>query len=307
VPALLLLALAAADAPTSVALDLSALPDATYTELHGLALEKTIVLRLVQDGHAVVALRGPADVVIRVTAADGALVLRVDGCPVQRRVARGDGPLDETHLEAAQKASELVSICRSRATPAPASPPQQQEQAPTTSAPPPEPGPPLVPARSVGFGLSAGVAWRLYDADLAINADVWIPFLGRGWGIVSLQWTPSSVSQVTVNELQLTAGVGRSVVSWRALDLALLLQGGARVQFFQLTDASLPDPSGTLVSGVGELRAVLRWRFTRSLCLTVGLAGGFWAPSYDHFVNGSPIWVRSPLFLEGTLGIVWGR
>jgi hypothetical protein len=306
-PALLLIALAAADAPTSVALDLSALPDTAYTELHGLALEKTIVLRLVQDGHAVVALRGPADVVIRVTAADGALVMRVDGCPVQRRVVRGDGPLDETHLEAAQKASELVSICRTRATPAPAAPPPEA-QPPTASAAPPEPPPaPPAPTRSVALGLSAGVAWRLYDADLNINADVWIPFLGRGWGVVSLQWTPSSSLQVNVNELQLTAGIGRSVLSWRALDLALVLQGGARVQFFQLTDASLPDPSGTLVSGVGELRAVLRWRFTRSLALTVGLGGGFWAPSYDHFVNGSPVWVRSPLFLEGALGIVWGR
>jgi hypothetical protein len=151
------------------------------------------------------------------------------------------------------------------------------------------------------------VTWRLYAADVSITGDVWLPFAARAWGLVSLQWLPSSTPQLTVNELQLTVGLARNMLTFGTLDLALAVQGGARVQIFALTDASLPTPSGALFSGVGEIRAFLRWHFAHTLALAVGLGSGFWAPSYDHFVQGSPVWARSPLFLEGAAGIMWGR
>ncbi|MCA9625882.1 MAG: hypothetical protein KC731_42960 [Myxococcales bacterium] len=106
-----------------VAVDLRALDARNFEALDGTRLEQAMVVRLVQDGFAVVspeeAQADPSISVVAVRVDDeGQVVLeRALGRDILRRETAANGvPLEELHLELAQKASDLASLSISQAS-----------------------------------------------------------------------------------------------------------------------------------------------------------------------------------------------
>jgi hypothetical protein len=99
---------------TSVSVDVTTLDDATFQRLDGTALEKQIVVRLVQDGFAVVAPTWQPAVVLTVHSLGQSVLLQAYGPSGmhKREVAAVVGgkavPAAELRLELVQKAAELV-------------------------------------------------------------------------------------------------------------------------------------------------------------------------------------------------------
>jgi hypothetical protein len=94
----------------SIAVDLSALAPSTFAEIDGSRLEKEVVVRLVQDGFAVVAPSEHPTITIRLVTSDDGLLLETRGPapPLRRPVPRSDDDPAEVRLEVAQKASDLA-------------------------------------------------------------------------------------------------------------------------------------------------------------------------------------------------------
>ncbi|MEJ7733073.1 MAG: hypothetical protein WKG00_28235 [Polyangiaceae bacterium] len=99
---------------TSVSVDVTTLDDATFQRLDGTALEKQIVVRLVQDGFAVVAPTWQPAVVLTVHSLGQSVLLQAYGpAGMHKRevaavVAGKPVPAAELRLELVQKAAELV-------------------------------------------------------------------------------------------------------------------------------------------------------------------------------------------------------
>src|SRR5262249_34623124 len=123
----------AAAAPT-VAVDLAGLDSAAFDRLRGTALEQEIVVRLVQEGFAVVRREQAPEFVLTFSMRGDLLVIACDGpaghleSVVTRPFERGA----DVHLEIAQKAVDLVRMARRAATPAVPPPPSPIEAASST-------------------------------------------------------------------------------------------------------------------------------------------------------------------------------
>lgn len=104
----------AASQATSVSVDVTTLDDVTFQRLDGTALEKQIVVRLVQDGFAVVASTWQPAVALTVHGMGKSILLQAygPGGMHKREVAAEVGgkqvPAAELRLELVQKAAELV-------------------------------------------------------------------------------------------------------------------------------------------------------------------------------------------------------
>ena len=105
---------------TSVSVDVTTLDDATFQRLDGTALEKQIVVRLVQDGFAVVAPTWQPAVVLTVHSLGQSVLLQAYGpAGMHKRevaavVAGKPVPATELRLELVQKAAELVRAASAR-------------------------------------------------------------------------------------------------------------------------------------------------------------------------------------------------
>src|SRR5262245_46553680 len=98
------------DRPT-VAVDLTQLDAHTYTQLDGLALEKRIVMRLVQEEFAVVTAVAQPDVLVVIRLEGTSLVLEARGpASAERRLVLALGPAatPELHLEITHRILGLV-------------------------------------------------------------------------------------------------------------------------------------------------------------------------------------------------------
>src|SRR5689334_20154804 len=84
-----------ADPPITVALELGGLDSETYDQLDGLALEKRVVLRLVQEGFAAVSPKAQPTILISLVKTAEGLVLEADsnGQHRSRPIPRGNEPL----------------------------------------------------------------------------------------------------------------------------------------------------------------------------------------------------------------------
>jgi len=88
-----LIALSQAPARHTVAVDLSGLDAAAYRRVDAVGLETRAVLRLVQEGFAVVAPSGGPEITVRVKLSRDAVLLECGGS--KRSVPIGDGPVRE--------------------------------------------------------------------------------------------------------------------------------------------------------------------------------------------------------------------
>src|SRR3954447_5030910 len=180
----------------SVGFDLRGVSAAAYHQIQGLALERNVALRLVQEGFAVVR-AGGADVEVRVSVADGgALALsataRGDDAPPLRSTvaaARG-GAAAEWHLEVAHKVSEMARVLAARlqrrARAAAVAPPTGAM--PSTSATPAGRAPvgptqgsaPPVPRSVAGAAGAAGAGTATVAAAPTGGGSSWEVALGAG-------------------------------------------------------------------------------------------------------------------------------
>jgi hypothetical protein len=278
-------ALAAAEPLPSVAVDLTGLDAAEYAKLDGLALEKRLVLRLVQDGFAVVAPAAPADVRVTVSAAPGGLLLVASGGgkTARREVPIAEGALAELHLELAQKVAELARSC---------------VPAPKPALPPPPPVAPSPPPAEAPFRVAAsgGAVVRAGGTDFAGRLAV---RYGRLVGVhVVAGLVPSFGDGLWVLEGQLLVGPSVKVELAPGAELEAALAVGAALQFFQLADAAALERTGARL----DLAAALPISFTywpaRSFGLGVRVTPGLASQGRQHSSGGQVLWTRGAASFE---------
>ncbi|MBJ6766006.1 hypothetical protein JGU66_35080 [Myxococcaceae bacterium JPH2] len=284
----------------SVSFDLRALPEQDYRRWDGVALERQVALRLIQEGFAVVSPQSPAQLRLRASRTPEGLRLEAVGPRhrVEQGVRVGRGSLSELHLEVAQKLSEMTRAV-------------QPEPDPDPEPPPPEPvlQPPVEVAAapwqpSLDLGLGLGTVWRGPTVDPHL-----LLFVRRGWESFGLDAEAglgvSRDAALTVFEVQ-----GGAFVSYR-LSVAerLLLEPGAGtglvIHAFQLKDAGLSSQTGTQVSPAGWARMKLRWRFSERLSAELRVALGLLRP-VTHVSEGETLWSRGGARLETGAQLSWG-
>jgi hypothetical protein len=319
------------DAAASVAFDLRGLSAAAYHQIQGLALERNVALRLVQEGFAVVAPGAGADVEVRVSVANGgALLLSAtspherDAPPLRSTVAAARGTAAaEWHLEVAHKVAEMARVlaARARDRPRAAAAPRTPPVAPPPDTPPrsvtalraePSPAPATAAGAAVSgapapdpsrweVGLGVGALWRAGGSDplfgiLATHAR------GRLRLHLDLLGARSPESAIDVWEGQAAAGVGAAVIDGPA-SLDVGLAGGVVVQRFSVSSPWASDRAGTRAAPGCWLPVRARWAAGR-LVVAARAALGL-APALAHTSEGATLWSRGALRLEAMLLLAW--
>jgi hypothetical protein len=300
---LVLLAAGAARAeparPT-VAVDFAALDEPAYRRLNALALEQRVVLRLAQEGFAVVARPAEPAILIRLHVLPDRVVIEDAAAPAARRreVMTADEPVRElTHLEIAQKIVELARASRAQL-------------------PPPRPAPVVVVTAPPAPGAARPWDWELAGeggglvraggADAQFGLDLRAgPALGFG-ARASAMFTPAGGGGVTAREGQLLLGAGHRMRLADRVELEVALLAGGLLHRYALADAAAASPSGTRLDLLGSLPVMVSvWGRQRSLALALRVAPGFSGRGREHTVDGQALWRRGALRLEVGAGIVW--
>jgi hypothetical protein len=294
---------------TTVALDLTHLSDADYAALDGLALERGLVLRLVEEGFAVVATTSQPAIVLRIEVQGEVIQLKVEatGDSYQRDIQwdrRIERPL--LHLELSQKLVELARAARA-AAPAPESaspaaaarPParsQRHEEARSASeGMPPSQG-------SASIGVAIGGVWRPPALDPALRLGLLLRAGGRWWMELGTGVLAASAPGIRVMEIEPSAGLNATL----RLDARWALSAGARIgilmHVYSLDDSAAAQASGLRLDGLiaAPLRASVRAFQPVLFDLTV--APGVATRGRSHLANGRTLWHRSAGQVEVTLG-----
>jgi hypothetical protein len=284
------LAVHASEARPTVAWDTSGLSVFTYKQLDALNLERRAVLRLIEDGFAVVGLPAQPRVVIRLKDSRGGVLLEVSGELGTRshRLTLDGSASAEVHLEIMQRCVTMAKAVLGKKTdPAP--------EPSSETAPPPS-------AFKMDVSIVGGGMWRSRNIDPTLSANFGISFT-RYLGLhLKAGLTGSSVSQISVQDWHVLLGPRgefQLTPAWR-LELALL--GGPRIH-----DAKVAAPlegSGTRLDVMGTLFFRIRRELKWGLGIEIGLCGGL-SPGINHRLGNTLLWERGPASLEGTLGLGW--
>jgi hypothetical protein len=305
-------------APASVAFDLRGLSAAAYHDVDGLALERKVALRLVQEGFAVVAPGSGADVEVRASVADdGGLVLSAavrddDAPPLRSTIAAAEGPTAEWHLEVAHKVSEMARVLAVKRTaltaamPAPVTAPSSAaaagaatEATAIAETAARKLSPPADSRWEVGLG--AGALWRAGGADplaglLATHTR------GRLRLHVDLLGARSPGNGIEVWEGQALAGVSGVVIEGPA-SVDVGLAAGVVAQHFSVASPWATDRAGTYAAPGLWLPLRAGWAAGR-LVVAARAALGL-ARHLDHTSQGATLWSRGSLRLESMLVLAW--
>lgn len=273
---------ARASPPFAVALDLTPLTAADHRRIDGAGLERQTVLRLVQEGFAVVSPRAQPDLVVRVSREAEELRLSwQDGAGGdERRVALAAGPgLPELHWEAAQKVVELARSWRAAAV---------------------RPSAPPLPAPSWQIGASFGGRIRAEALDpLAAAAVV---RAGAPFSIEALaQASWSRAPSLSIQELEILAGPARRWALGRAGSLHLALLAGVGAHHSASTLPGDPHPSVLQIGAALSGEAALSFRLAGPLELGIRVAPGLSAPEVVHRSGETILWRRGIFRLDGAI------
>ncbi|GMU62041.1 MAG: hypothetical protein AMXMBFR34_38040 [Myxococcaceae bacterium] len=287
----IILAAPAFAAPPSAAFDLSALDAKDWARLDALNLEKRVVLRLMQEGFAVVTPSAGPELLLRVTVTSHALELEGSAAwkTARREVELREESLAELHLEIAQKA---VSLARAvlDAKPAPAARPSPEL---VVVAPPPSLTEPPRPAQAPRYllGVHAGVLPRSGGTDLALGARARV---GRALGFRgAVTLYVSRGTDITVLEARALAGIGYRFRPHERIDLeAGALIGG---RFHTWFDATQP---GLKVDFTAGLPLSITWWPHRSAGFTLEVTPGATTQALEH-----PGWARGPWSIEAVVAL----
>jgi hypothetical protein len=301
---------------TTVAFDLTHLEDRSYEALDGLGLEKRLVLRLVQEGFAVVGLTTNPEIIIGITVEKGAVVLRADAANShEHREIDWDKSVKRElmHLEVAQKTVELARAVEptlpSTAPPEnKPSPPQQQQTKVEPSAREthrvPEVKKELEPwlQRRYTVEIATGALYRpaALDPIERLAFSLWVfrrLRLGVEAGVI-----PASRTSIQVTEFfpSLTVGTGFEWASrW---SLVAALRGGALVHHYRMDDPSAEPRRGWRVSGLFECPFRVKYDLFPWFGFIVEVAPGVSTFRRRHVLGGKTLWSRGYESVESTFG-----
>ncbi|HEY3355545.1 MAG TPA: hypothetical protein VGQ83_20005 [Polyangia bacterium] len=304
---------AAADrARPTVALDLTGLREEAYARLDGLGLEKRAVLRLVQDGFAVVAATAAPQVLLRLRETGSGLVLEaVAGGQTERReLPVGAERPAELHLEIVQKMVDLALAAERRLPPPPPASAPATAPAPASAAARPPAGPnPTPPIGATGprveTTVGAGAAVRGGGVDALVHLEARLD-VAAGLGLhLAGAWVPASAPGIDVTEWEIVAGPGYRIALGRDVSLEAALVAGALVHRFAVVGAPADHPSGTRVDFLAALPLVLGYAPLRSLVLALRAAPGLTDAGREHERDGQILWRRGSLRLETGATATW--
>jgi hypothetical protein len=272
-------AAAQAQSPT-VAIDLGGLDAAAYRRLEAVDLESRAVLRLVQEGFAVVSPSARPELTIRISATDTEIRLEVGSGPSarSRTVPIGDEARRELHFEVAQK---VVDLAR-EAGPAPLAP----SPPPVAAHPPP------------AAWVSGGMVVRGGQVDPLVQIEVRLPFSERLGVDLAIGMVGSGGTGIAVLEPQLLAGIGYRVSLGKQLFLGASLRAGAALHVYSLDDPTAVDLSGSRIDFLCSAPLSLLWNPNGGLLLGLQLAPGLLSRTREHTRGGLPIWHRDAFRLE---------
>jgi hypothetical protein len=300
--ALLPRAAAADTARPTVAVDFAALDEAAYKRLDALALEERVVLRLAQEGFAVVARPAVPEILIRLRVLADRVVIEDAAAPAarHREVKTTDEPVRElAHLEIAQKIVELARASRA-SLPPPAAAPPAPALGQAAPAPPHEPS-------AIELAAGGGGLLRPGGTDVQLFTDERIgPARGLGFRMATL-FTSASGGGVSVLEVELQAGAGYRlpVTHWLDVEGALLL-GGFVHSYTVEGAAAVASATGTRLDPLGSLPLLLTaWSPHRSFGLELRIAPGLTMRTREHTLEGQTLWRRGALRVEAGAAVVW--
>ncbi|HJZ83565.1 MAG TPA: hypothetical protein VKN99_00140 [Polyangia bacterium] len=290
-------AVSARAVPPTVGIDMTALDEATFQRLDALALEKRLVLRLVEEGFAVVAVAARPQAVLRVRPAADAVVLTVEAGQAgvrERRVPVGGDNLTELHLEIVQKAAELVRAAELARAAAPAAPPAGVVEAESAHG-----------ARvwlAVAGGADAVVRSGGVDAwpriDLATGRGLWALHLEAGLA-------PSSGAGVDVREWSLLGGAGWRALARPRLTIEIGARAGVLLHTYDLADPTATDRSGLKADFLATLPASATYWIAGAMGLELRVAPGATTEAREHVAGNRILWQRGAIELAAGVALVW--
>lgn len=297
----------AAAPPRLVAVDLSALDHEAFEKLDAVALESRIVVRLVQEGYAVVALRSAPEGKLEVRLSGSAIVIDASMGPerARREVPMREVPLKELHLEVAQKAVALLREVEGRvAVKVETPPPPVVVDAGAPAALPDagvaEPQGEPFPTR---IEVRGGAVGRLGGVDPFVGLAFRFPLAGglRGW--VEGAYIPGLESSLAVQDGAAAAGAGWAFELSDAVCFEPGVRLGGYVHSFRLADARLSQASGVRGDFLALIPLDLRVRLLDRFVLGLRVAPGFTSRGREHLVGGAKIYERGAFLLEAGLSL----
>jgi hypothetical protein len=295
---------------SSVAFDLRGLSTEDYRRIDGLALERKVALRLVQEGFAVVASDREPDALVRASVVSGGLELLANGGGSSLRLTVAmRGPPAEWQLEVAHKVSEMARTLALEARVEPTRPDPGPVATPPTppSATEPRPKPAISDGAAPSVarweaGLGAGLVVREGGSDPLVGVMA-TSLLGRLRLNLEVLGARSDGTGIEIWEGQGSVGLGFALVEG-AVGVEVGLAGGAVMQHFSVPSRWASERAGTRVSAAlwAPLRA--RWAASRRLVLSLRPALGL-SRATAHTSEGESLWSRGSLRLEVVGGLAW--
>lgn len=287
---------AKARAAEEVSVDMSRLNDGTYARVDGLGLHERLVLRLVQEGFAVVDSRGHLTVTLFGEGeALRIVVRRRDGAELQREVPMGATPSGELQLEVIQK---VVTLAR-RLGGATTSP---REAVPTAPGEPParSPSEPSVVGsvapegasvddEHVELGVGVGAMVRSGGADVVPRLGARIPVTSAFGLTIDAAITPTGERSLDIVEWQILGGIGYRILLAEPVPLDLGVSVGARFHHYHLPEA---DSRGAAADFSAALPVSLSWFVVRPFALQLRAELGIASRERQHTAFGDLLWHR---------------
>lgn len=276
-------------APTTVGIDMGALSERDYAIVDGLALQKKAVLRLVEEGFAVVAWHKAPAVKVRLSMADGVLAVEAvtEAGRERRLLPRGEDEISAFHLEAAHhvvgavRAAALALSLLKRRRPPPAA----------VEAAAREPR-----ARDrVEVDVSVLAVVR-EAADAQPQLGLRLP-LGAGWWLdADAGLALASEARVSGRDWLVTLGASRRWVLAGGFELSVGARVGVVLHEFEVQAAAgeaLTEPSGLRADFVALAPLTWTWWFDDGFGLRVSVAPGAAHRPREHTQRGEVLWERS--------------
>jgi hypothetical protein len=274
-----------ADDVIRVAVDAAAASDAVHRQWGLVGLQRKIVLRLTQEGFAVVPAEAEPDLVLSITGTPRVLRLTVSGrgSAGPHRIASEPKRRTGLHLEIAQQA---VGMLRAAANDLPA----REEATPVSRTPPPAKEPMTL---EIGLGGGAALRGDAIDATGQLSGR-----LGDAWGLaLDVGLSPSRQNQMSVVESHLALGIDRQHAT---ADGHWLLGAGivAGLGWHHFQSSAGAGEEGSRFNPVLYLLARVAWRITGNWSLQLWAAPG-WTFRARTIERGSrEVWSASALRLR---------
>jgi hypothetical protein len=270
---------------TTVAVDLSSLDAASYREIDGLALEKRIVLRFIQEGFAVVGVQEHPDIVVAIRLANASVILEARSAQGirSREIARHEDSLAELHLEITQKAAELVRSI-------PLGAPSVERVAPVVEAPS------IWEPWRVEPSAGVDVVWRSGGFDVAPRLG--IRFGAALAGVASAAVAVSSGPGISVQEWQPQLGATYRLRLGTTTAVEAGVLAGVIIEHFSVSDPMAQDSRGTVVDLIGSLPVSVSFAPAARWLLGFRVAPGLASEGRRHTFDGATIWERGAFRME---------